>query len=168
MKEVKAAFPSLFLATALMLGGCVSSNPRAYAPIVQPLPNDQAAFEADFSACASAVAAGERNFRSSGSAVAVGAVGTVATVQVLGGVASAAAVGGSAALVATGVGLIVAVPLATYALSSSRRAKNEREVQSAMTECLAQRGHTIASWTRVSRGDATTLTVTPTRPAAAN
>lgn len=162
MKKTKMEFLVL-LSAAAILGGCVSSNPRPYAPIAQPPPNDQVVFEGDFSACASAVAAGERNFGSSGSAVAVGAVGTVVTVQVLGGAASATAVGGSATLAATGVGLIIAVPMATYALSSSRRARNEREVQSAMTECLAQRGHTIVSWTRISRGGAATLMATPTR-----
>ncbi len=160
MKNPKVSLLPLLLLSASMVAGCVSTNPRPYTPVVQPPPIDQAAFEVDFSTCASAVAAGARNFRRSGGAVAVGAVGTVGGVQVLG--AAALGVTGTT-LAATGIGLAVAVPMATYGLTRARRARNEREVQNAMTECLAERGHTIASWTRVSRGDATTLTVTPTR-----
>src|SRR5512146_720917 len=46
----------LLAATALALGGCVTTvEPRAYLPVVQPPPTDIAAFERDFSACASQV-----------------------------------------------------------------------------------------------------------------
>ena len=164
MTRAKVMLLPVLLATTSILSGCVSTNPRPYAPIVEPPPNDQAVFQADFSLCASAVAAGRQNFRRSGGAVAVGVVGGVGVVQVAGAAALGA---GGTTLAATGVGLVVVVPLATYGLTSARRAKNEREIQNAMTECLAERGHTVASWTRVSRGD-TTLTVTPTRRARAS
>ena len=97
-----------------------------------------------------------------------GAVGTVAAVDVLAGAAAFTTVGGSTALAATGVGLLVLVPVATYTMSSARRRRNEREIQSAMTECLAQRGHTVASWERLSRAEAASVSVvTPTQRAAA-
>lgn len=151
------------IAAALILSGCVSGTPRPYAPILQPPPADQVAFERDFTVCAEAVAAGERNFEGSTSAVVVGAVGGVAAVEVLSGAAAATAVGGSAGLAVTGVGLLVVVPLTTYALSSARRRRNERDIQEAMTACLGQKGHTVADWTRLARRDATSLAlVTPT------
>lgn len=153
-------------AALLLLGGCVSGTPRRYTPIVQPPAVDQAAFERDFAACSTAVAEGERDFSHSKGAVVVGAVGSVAAAQTLGSAAAATAVGGSTALAATGVGLVLLIPFATYTLSKSRRQRNEREIQDAMTACLAQSGHTVASWTRVSRRDAASLTaVTPTRQA---
>lgn len=151
-------------AAALLLGGCVSGTPRSYTPVVQPPVVDQVAFEREFAACSAAVAEGERDFTHSKSAVVVGTVGGVAAVQTLGGAAAATAVGGSTALAATGLGLVLLVPFATYTLSKSRRQRNERDIQEAMTACLAQTGHSVASWTRVSRKDAASLTaVTPTQ-----
>jgi hypothetical protein len=135
---------------------------------LQPPPADQVAFERDFAACANAVAAGERQFQSSTGAVVAGAVGTVAAVDVLAGAAAFTTVGGSSALAATGVGLLVLVPVATYTMSSARRRRNEREIQNAMTECLAQRGHTVSGWERLSRTEAASVSVvTPTQRAAA-
>jgi hypothetical protein len=155
------------VAAVLLMSGCVSARPRPYTPVVQPPPFDQAAFERAFASCASAVSAGERNFGQSTSAAVVGAAGTVATVEVLGGAAAATTVGGGGALAATGVGLLVLVPLTTYALSSARRRKNEREVQTAMTSCLAPQGYIVTSWNRLSQREAAVLTVvTPTRAAA--
>lgn len=151
------------LPASLVLSGCVSATPRPYSPVVQPPPVDQGAFGREFSACGSEVAAGRRNFGQSPSAAVVGAVGTVAAVQVLSGVGATAAVGGGATLAATGVGLIVLVPIATYRLSSARRRRNETAIQEAMTACLAERGYTVTSWVRMSRQDAlASAIVTPT------
>ncbi len=152
-----------FAAIALLLGGCVSTTPRPYTPVVQPPAENQAAFERDFAIRSTAVARGERNFGHSTGAVVVGTVGGAAGVHILGGVAAAASVGGSGVLGATGVGLLLLVPVATYNLSKSRRDRNEREIQTAMTACLAQRGYSVVSWTRTSPENAASLAnVTPT------
>jgi hypothetical protein len=157
------------LVAASVLSGCVSATPRPYAPVVRPPPADSVTFEREFDACAAAVGAGKRNFRQSGGAIAVGGVGGVAAVQVLSAAAAAGSLGASAttALAASGVGLVMVVPLMTYSLSSSRRRHNEQEIQKAMTECLAPSGYTVTTWTLIPRRDAASApTLTPTRPTA--
>lgn len=151
-----------------MLSGCVSATPRAYSPVMQPPPADRAKFEREFADCSSAVAAGRRSFGQSGSAIAVGGVGGVAAVPVVGAAASAASLGGAfpTAMAASGVALVMLVPLMTYSLSSARRTRNEQEIQGAMTACLAQNGQTVSAWSRVTPRDAASMTtLTPTRPA---
>lgn len=149
---------------SLVLSACVSGRPRPYAPSLSTPVSDPALYERDFGDCSSRVAAGERAFGNSPAAAAVGTVGSIAAVQTLSGVATTAAVGSSAPLALAGVGLVILVPVATYRLSSARRSRNEREVQRAMTECLAQRGYFVSGWSLVSRARARDLTtVTPTQ-----
>jgi hypothetical protein len=153
------------LTASVALSGCVSARPRPYSPVLKPAPQDQAAFERDFGACATDVAAGKRNFRAGPAPFVAAGVGGAAATSVLGGAAAGATtVGAAGGLAATGVGIVLLIPVATYKLSSDRRKKNEREIQKAMNACLAQSGHAVSGWTRLSHKDTAALT-TPTRPA---
>jgi hypothetical protein len=154
------------LMIALALGGCVSTNPRPYAPLLQPPPVDQAAAQAAFNGCAARVASGARHFGGNATTVLAGSAGAVATGEVLGSAAVAGAYGvaGAGAFAATGVGLLILVPLGTLQLSRHRRASNEREVQAAMTGCMQEAGYHIASWTRLPAGQERGVGMqTPTR-----
>ena len=154
------------LAASVALSGCVSATPRPYAPVLKPPSPDQAAFERDFNGCATEDAAGKRNFQGGLAPLVAAGVGGVAATSVLSGAAAGATtVGAGAGLAATGVGIILLIPVATYTLSSRRRKKNEHEIQKAMNECLAQRGHAVSGWTRLSRREAAAMTTqtTPTR-----
>lgn len=152
-KRVSKVATVSLLGVSLVLTGCVSTAPRAYAPIISPPPADRTAFEGELSACASEVASGQRDFKPSAAAVAAGGVGGAAAVPVLGGAVAATSAGGGAytALAASAVGLVLLVPVMTYSLSASRRGKNEQAVQQAMTKCLARSGRTVSGWTLVPR-----------------
>jgi hypothetical protein len=164
MARTKAALVCA-LAASVALSGCVSARPRPYTPVLKPPAQDQAAFEREFNACATDVAAGKRNFQRGPAPLVAAGVGGVAATSVLSGAAAGATtVGATGGLAATGVGIILLIPVATYTLSSKRRQKNEREIQKAMNACLAQSGHAVSGWTRLSHRDVAALT-TPTRAA---
>lgn len=155
------------LSAAVALSGCVSARPRPYTPVLSPPAGDPAAFERDFADCATATAAGKRNFQGGPAPLVAAGVGGAAGASMLSGAAAGlTTVGAGAGLAATGVGVILLVPVATYKLSSGRRKKNEREVQKAMDACLAQAGHSVSGWRRLSSRDAEAIALrTPTRPA---
>lgn len=154
------------LAASVALSGCVSARPRPYAPVLAPA-TDQALLEHDFTTCATDVAADTANFRGGRAPMVAAGVGGAAATSVLSGAATGATtVGAGAGLAATGVGIIVLIPVATYALSSARRKKNERAVQTAMNACLAERGHAVVGWKRLSGRQAAVVTLrSPTRAA---
>jgi hypothetical protein len=162
----KAAALVHVLAVSMALSGCVSARPRPYAPVLKPPAQDQALFERDFTTCSTEVAAGKRNFQGGPAPLVAAGVGGVAATSVLSGAAAGATtVGAGAGLAATGVGILLLVPVATYTLSSGRRKKNEREVQKAMSACLALNGHAVSGWKRPSGPESAAITTrTPTRP----
>lgn len=158
------------LVLAVGLTGCVSTSPRPFMPVLQPPATDQAALEREFQACAAQVAAGEGRFGGNVTTAVVGGAGVLATGEVVGGAVLATAWGaaGAGALAATGVGMVILLPLGTLQMSRSRRAHNERDVQTAMAACMDRAGYHVASWTRVSPQDAAAGLRTPThhtRPA---
>jgi hypothetical protein len=163
---VRMALKTGALAMAVGLAGCVSTNPRPYAPLLQPPPADQAAAEAAFDHCSVEVAGGARHFGGNATTAVVGSAGAVATGEVLGSAAVAGAYGvaGAGAFAATGVGLLILVPIGTLQLSKHRRASNERDVQAAMTSCMQEAGYHVASWTRLSAEQVRSARMrTPTR-----
>ena len=165
----KAAAAVVILAT---LTGC-ASHPRGFSPVMVQAPADQAMFETAFNVCSGEVAAGRReSFRSGrgGSAAGGMAVGGAAALAVGASAAAGAGAGlGGGAMAATAgglglaAGLVVLAPLAFYGISRIQRANKEREIQTAMSTCLAEEGYVIDDW-RVVRGDAAGL-ASPTRAA---
>lgn len=155
----------LLAATALALGGCVTTvEPRAYLPVVQPPPTDIAAFERDFSACASQVSEDAAVFYRSHPELKAVKEGDLEFTPVGGGV-------GPGDMGAGVIGLIELVIIAGQASSRSQarqahRQATEMDIQAAMTSCLKARGHTVADWRLVQAASAPATTVrTPTQPA---
>ncbi|MDI1327687.1 MAG: hypothetical protein PSV23_12920 [Brevundimonas sp.] len=152
------------LIAAASLAGC-ASHPRGFAPVMSQPPTDQAAFETAFNVCGAEVAAGRReSFRSGrgGSAAGGMAIGGAAALATG---ASAASGGGMLAASAAGaglaIGLVVFAPLAIIGVSHIQRANKEREIQAAMTACLAEEGYVIDDWRIPARG--ATGPASPTR-----
>lgn len=92
--------------------------------------------------------------------VATGAVNVVegaATTYAVGGVALAAGAGSTGSIAsatsAAGAAMVVALPLSIYLISRTNRARQERRIQRAMNECMADRGYQIVSWQRVANAD---------------
>lgn len=155
-------------ATALCLQGC-ASTPRAFEPRIAPPPADVAVYEAAFAQCSADVASGRRSsFRDGRATSGFGgaAIGGVAGVAAAG---SAASGGGMLAGVAAGAGLmaglIIVTPLAIYGLSRSERARKEREIQEAMTACLAEEGYVVTGWVRATEGGTGLRSPTTATPA---
>jgi len=157
---------SVALIAVIALAGCASS-PRGFAPVMAQTPADQAAFEAAFNVCSAEVASGRReSFRSGrgGSAAGGLAIGGAAALATGASAASGAGMlAGAAGAAGLAAGLIVLAPLAIFGVSRIQRANKEREIQTAMTTCLAEEGYIIDDWRVPPRG-ATGL-ASPTRPA---
>ncbi|WP_332641345.1 hypothetical protein [Brevundimonas sp.] len=155
------------LTAAAAMAGC-ASHPRGFAPVMSQLPADQAAFETAFNVCSAEVAAGRReSFRSGrgGSAAGGMAIGGAAAIATGASAASGAGMlAGTAAGAGLAIGLVVFAPLAIIGVSYIQRANKEREIQTAMTTCLAEEGYIVDDW-RVSERGATGPS-SPTRPAA--
>lgn len=130
------------LPIALMLSGCITAYPRAYTPVLDSPPPDAAAFQQDFSACASEVAGDEHNFRH----------GWRVFFGVFGGGVGAGGMGAGA------------IPIIIPHRDGERRDENELAVKSAMEACLGKRGHTVSNWRLVDGEAASSQLVTPTRP----
>ena len=148
------------------LTGC-ASHPRGFSPVMTHAPVDQAAFEVAFNVCSGEVASGRRaSFRSGrgGSAAGGLAVGGVAAVATAGTAMAGTGLRASAAAAAgLTIGMAVFAPLAIYGVSRVQRANKEREIQTAMSTCLAEEGYVIDDW-RVARDEAGGL-ASPTRAA---
>lgn len=148
------------------LTGC-ASHPRGFSPVMAHAPADQAAFETAFNVCSAEVAAGRReSFRSGrgGSAAGGLAVGGVAAIATAGtAMAGTGLMASAAAAAGLTIGMAVFAPLAIYGVSRVQRASKEREIQTAMSTCLAKEGYVIDDW-RVVGDDAGGL-ASPTRAA---
>jgi len=93
--------------------------------------------------------------------LAVGGVAAVATAgSAMAGTGLDAAAAGAAGLT---IGMAVFAPLAIYGVSLMQRANKEREIQTAMSTCLAEEGYVIDDWQVVRRE--TGGLASPTRPA---
>lgn len=148
------------------LTGC-ASHPRGFSPVMTHAPVDQAMFEVAFNVCSGEVASGRRaSFRSGrgGSAAGGLAVGGVAAVATAGtAMAGTGLMASAAAAAGLTIGMAVFAPLAIYGVSRVQRANKEREIQTAMSTCLAEEGYVIDDW-RVVRDEAGGL-ASPTRAA---
>lgn len=133
---------------AFLLSAC-AGGPRPHTPIVAAAPADPAAYQAALDQC--------RAQLEDPNTVVTGAINVAegaATTYVVGGVAfaaGAASSGGSLAAAASAAGpvMVVTLPLSIYLFSRGSRARQERRIQRAMTECMAQQGYQIVSWRRV-------------------
>ena len=154
------------VALSATLTGC-ASHPRGFSPVMMHAPADQAAFEVAFNVCSGEVAAGRReSFRSGrgGSAAGGIAIGGVAAVATAGtAMAGTGLMASAAAAAGLTIGMAVFAPLAIYGVSRVQRANKEREIQTAMSTCLAEEGYVIDDW-RVVRDEAGGL-ASPTRAA---
>lgn len=148
------------------LTGC-ASHPRGFSPVMTHAPVDQAMFEVAFNVCSGEVASGRRaSFRSGrgGSAAGGLAVGGVAAVATAGtAMAGTGLMASAAAAAGLTIGMAVFAPLAIYGVSRVQRANKEREIQTAMSTCLAEEGYVIDDW-RVVRDEAGGM-ASPTRAA---
>lgn len=135
----------------LILQGC-SSRPREFAPTLAAGAASQPEFEAAYATCHQLFIAGKLD--SSGRAASGGAgVAAGAGTAVVGG-ATAAAAGGYAGLAAASA-TIVLLPFAilggAWGMSRMKRAKKEAAIKTAMEGCLAERGYTVAGWTKAPK-----------------
>lgn len=140
------------LVATFALQGC-SSRPREFVPALAAPPLDQSVFDADYASCRTSLAQGKLD---ANGRLASGAAGVAAgaTTAVLGGAAatSAGLYGGGVALAsATVVLLPFAVIGGAIGMAKIKRNRKEHAVQRAMNGCLAERGHTVAGWSRPPR-----------------
>jgi hypothetical protein len=154
----------VLLACGLVVSGCVSTQPRPYTAVLAVPAADNNAYGTAFWTCSQRVSAGETNFGPSKSANLVGEVATAVAVQSLSEAAVVSAIGGAVDLGSAGIGLMVAIPFATYRMSSEKRKQNEANVQKARTACLASEGYLVARWNIVPAKDLPSIALaTPTQ-----
>lgn len=157
---------SLLAASALLLSGCATTTvePRAFSPVVQPPPPDMAAFEREFSDCASQASANVAVFYRSHPELKPVKEGDVDFTPTGGGAIGPGDMGsGGIALIA----LIIAAFQAggrSHARQAHQQA-TEQDIQTAITACLKARGHTVIAWRLVQDGQASGARLqTPTQP----
>lgn len=157
MKQVMLA-----VAASIFLVAC-STAPRVFSPVLAESSAPGPEFDAALQRCTQLVDAGVRSdFRNSPlTAGALGAaagysVGGVVFVEALASGASAGAITSATLVAMPVVGILVA---STYA--HSRRAAREREIQAAMTRCLAEEGYTVQRWRRQAGRDQSTPGASP-------
>ena len=158
----------LCLCASIAISAC-STRPRDFQASLSVAPSSQDMFTRDFAVCQLMVDRGVRGqFKdqlAANSAAAAGiAAGTVAA-----GAAIAANIGatvansisaafgqvGTATGSATASTLSVAAPVAgiliSVAISQSIKGKREKQVKTAMTDCLGESGYTVTGWTPDNR-----------------
>lgn len=148
---------------AIGLSGCAPIKIRPYVPLLSPPEAAlDIAFESAFHTCVNNLNGGLQTASySSGATTAAGiaaGVGTAATVSVTGGAAAAAIpISGAAA------GTIILVPIAVgygavRGVAVLRRNGQERRIQAALTQCMAQSNYVIIGWRELSKGEVSNLT----------
>lgn len=158
----------LCLMMLLVVNGC-STRPRDFAARLSAAPASQDIFTRDFAMCKLMVDRGvtgkfKDQFAANAAAATGVAVGAVASsVAVSSSIAAGLANGFSAALGSTGTAtgsatastLSVAAPaagiLVSVAISRALKGKREKQVKSAMADCLAEAGYIVAGWTPDNR-----------------
>lgn len=129
------------IVAATLTSGC-STRPRAYAPQLAAAPADETAFQQSLDMCHELTAS------SGGKAIGSKVAGGAGAAAVGGATAGGAAWGTAAA---AGAATIVALPVLglVWGISRGERAKKEKRIQRATTECLQAEGYTVAGWTRI-------------------
>jgi hypothetical protein len=148
-------FRPLAAALALLLAAC-STAPRDFTPTLTGSAQPQPDFAADLADCKSQVAAGRRSdFNNSGRAASVAAGSAIGVGAGLATGASAASgmgmMAGTAGAAGLAAGFVVAAPLAIIVVSKSVRARKERDIKTATTTCLQERGYVVEGWSRMPR-----------------
>lgn len=140
-------------AVAVLLSGC-SSRPRNFEPVLAAAPADQSAYQAHLRNCQVIVAAGGwkdgRGVSAAGGAVAgVGAGVATGSAVAAGssGMIGAAAVAAAAAAVA----LPIVGVLGAWGISKVKKSKNERQLKSELSQCLASGGYSVDKWRVMSK-----------------
>jgi hypothetical protein len=136
------------LATAVLSLTACSSRPREFIATPAAVPTDQAKYLADHETCRVLVAQGVRSgfgarMASGGAGVAAGVGLTAAAV---GGAASSSLAGAAAAASAATVMLPVFGIAAAWGVAKAQKAKKERELKKAMSDCLDEQGYTVGEW----------------------
>jgi len=156
---------ALATAMALTISGCATTvEPRAFSPVVQPPPTDLAAFERDFSACASQASEDVAVFYRSHPELKPVEEDDVDFTPSGGGAIGPGDMGsGGLAL----IGLMIAAVRAggRSQVRQAHRQATEQDIQAAMTSCLKARGHTVTAWRPIQDGKASAAAFrTPTQP----
>jgi len=144
---------------AVLLHGC-SSRPRNFAPVLAAPPADQGAYQAHLRNCQVIVASGGwkagRGLSAAGGAFAgVGAAAATGSAVAAGssGMIGAAAVAAMAAAMA----LPVVGVLGAWGISKVKKAKNERQLKSELSQCLATGGYSVDRWRVMSKKEVRAL-----------
>jgi hypothetical protein len=136
----------IILLAALSTAAC-SSRPREFAPTLAAAPADAAKYDADYQACRMMVAEGQRSgfgsrVASGGAGVAAGAgVGLAMAGGTYGTYAGAAAAAGATLVMMPVVGV-----LGAWGLAKVKKGKREKEVKTALGQCLTELGYTVGDW----------------------
>lgn len=149
----------LLTATSLLVTAC-SSPPRNFAPVLSAVPASEEAYQAQFSACQQDIAAGT-NRRSDRAASAVGGAAAGAGASLAAGAAASgtyATMGGAmAALGATVIAAPIALIAGAWGISKIKKSQKERAIKTAMAECLADAGYSVADFRVMSKREVRSL-----------
>jgi hypothetical protein len=155
--------------SALILVSACSTRPRDFQARLSLTPERQDMFTRDFAVCKLMVDRGVRGqFKdqlaaNSGAAAGIAAggvaagvaIGTQVGATVANSISAAAGQVGTASGSATASTLSVAAPvvgiLVSVAISQTIKGKREKQVKSAMTNCLAESGYSVTGWTPDNR-----------------
>jgi hypothetical protein len=150
----------LAVAALATLAGC-SSRPREFAPVLAAPAADQSAFSGSVSECGTLLAEGKLTSDGRLASGAAGAAVSGATLALGSAAASSAGMfGGMAVAGATIILLPFAAIGGAWGMAKAKRNKKEAAIQTAMSGCLAERGHQVTGWQQVGK-------VVPVKKAAA-
>ena len=152
------------LLPALALSAC-SSRPREFRPTLAAPPANPSELDAAYAECRQLMVEGKLD---SEGRVASGAAGVAATGATMAAGAAAASsaglMGGAAIASATVVLLPVALIGGAIGMAKIKRAKKEKAIQKVMTGCLAERGYTVAGWTKAGKAPKVVAGQAPAAP----
>ena len=139
------------LLPALALTAC-SSRPREFKPTLASPAANPSELDAAYAECRQLMVEGKLD---SEGRLASGAAGVAATGATMAAGAAAATsaglMGGAAIASATVVLLPFALVGGAVGMAKIKRAKKEQAIQRVMTGCLAERGYTVAGWTKAGK-----------------
>jgi hypothetical protein len=132
------------------VAGC-SSRPREFSPVLA-VPADQAALNASVTECGTLLAEGKLTSDGRLASGAAGAAASGAALAVGSAAASGAGLfGGMAVAGATIVLLPFAAVGGAIGMAKAKRKKKEAAIQTAMSGCLAERGHEVTAWREMGK-----------------
>ena len=144
-------FLGCLLVPALVLSGC-SSKPREFRPTLAAPAADPSALDAAYEECRQLMVEGKLD---SSGRLASGAVGVAAGGATMAAGAAAASSAGLYGGMALASATVVLIPVAliggAFGMSRIKRGKKEKAIQEVMTGCLAERGYTVAGWTKAGK-----------------